>query len=187
MQQGYNGWVLLFDEAELVGRLGKKARINAYANMAHLMAQNGKSPLEATFALFAIAASYREDVIEGKHEYANLADSTLDQATKDAAMKALDAIQNAPQLNPLRKEEIAVVLGRIRELHGLAYGWEPPTDAALSPAGADRGQLLRTRIRGAVERLDQLYQYGNAGNINVGELSGMSYEEEPPSLDGLVG
>ncbi len=44
LQQGYSGWVLLFDEAELVGRLGKKARINAYANMAYLMAQNGKSP-----------------------------------------------------------------------------------------------------------------------------------------------
>ncbi len=30
---GYNGWVILIDEMELVGRLGKKARLAAYKNM----------------------------------------------------------------------------------------------------------------------------------------------------------
>jgi hypothetical protein len=186
LKQGYSGWVLLFDEAELVGRLGKKARLNAYANMSFLMAQGKESPLEATFSLFAMAASYGEDVIEGKHEYENLAASALEPSVKEAAQKVLDTIVEAPQLNPLTKEEMSAVTERIRELHGAAYGWQPPSDAAALSAGADRGYLLRTRIRGIVERLDQLYQYGAAGDVTVGELGDVSFEEDVVSLDGLL-
>jgi hypothetical protein len=185
LQLGYSGWVLLFDEAELIGRLGKKARLNAYANMAYLMALQKENPLTATFSLFAMAASYSEDVVEGKHEYENLAASALDANAKDAAEKTLDKIQRAPQLNPLTAAEIAAVTETIRELHGRAYGWSPPADAIISKSGAERGHLLRTRIRGAVEQLDQLYQYGSAGDMTIGELGDVSFEEDVPSLDWL--
>ena len=36
-QMGYQGWVILIDETELMGRLGKKARLNACRNMAHFL------------------------------------------------------------------------------------------------------------------------------------------------------
>ncbi len=184
LRLGYNGWVLLFDEAELIGRLGKRARLNAYANMAFFMALEKDSPLEAVFSLFAMASSYREDVIEGKHEHENLAASVLEQSACESAGKALDRIVSAPQLNPLTKEEIGEVTRRIQKLHATAYGWEPPADAARLPD--ERGYLLRTRIRGVVERLDQLYQYGSANDIMVSELADASFDEDTPSLDGLV-
>ncbi len=184
LRQGYSGWVLLFDEAELMGRLGKKARLNAYANMSFLMALEKDSPLEATFSLFAMAASYREDVIEGKHEYENLEASALESPAREAARKGLDAIMNAPQLNPLTKEEMSAITARIIDLHGAAYGWTPP---AMPPSGGvDRGYLLRTKIRGIVERLDQIYQYGSAQDITIGELDDARFEEDVPSLDDLV-
>jgi hypothetical protein len=150
------------------------------------MGQGKENPLEATFSLFAMAASYREDVVEGKHEYENLEASALEPSAKEAAHKALNEIANAPQLNPLTKEELAAVTERIRELHGAAYGWNPPTDGALLSGGAERVYLLRTRIRGIVERLDQLYQYGEVGDVTVGELSAGSFEEEAPSLEGWL-
>jgi len=187
LQLGFGGWVLLFDETELIGRLGKRARLNAYANMALLLGLQKESLLEATFSLFALGASYGEDVIEGKHEYENLAASLLDQGDRESAEKTLGRILQAPQLLPLTKEEMTGVLDRIRELHGEAYGWNPPRDIASFLGGAEsRGYLLRTRIRGAIEGLDQLYQYGKAGNIVVGDLGEVTYEEDVPSLDGLV-
>lgn len=185
VQLGYGGWVLLFDETELVGRLGKRARLKAYANMALLMGLPKDSPLEATFSMFALGASYAEDVVEGKHEYENLAASTLEPDARELAEKALERIVRAPQLLPLTREEISRVLSEIRELHGLAYGWSPPPEA-LSDTGDSRAYLLRTRSRAAIETLDQLYQYGRAGAISIGKLGEVSYEEEIPSLDDLA-
>ncbi len=184
LRMGYSGWMILFDEAELIGRLGKKARLNAYANMSLFMALDKDSPLEAVFSLFAMASSYREDVIEGKHERENLAASMLEPAAREYAAKALERIASAPQLNPLTKEEIGEITCRIQRLHAKAYGWTPPEDAARLPD--ERGYLLRTRIRGIVERLDQLYQYGSAGDLSVSDLADVSFDEEPPSLDALV-
>ena len=40
------------------------------------------------------------------------------------------------------------------------------------------GYLLRTRIRAAIELLDQLYQYGEAGKIRITELGRESFEED---------
>lgn len=187
LQLGFGGWVILFDETELIGRLGKRARLNAYVNMAFLMALQQESPLEATFSLFALGASYGEDVIEGKHEYENLSASLLDADARENAEKTLGRILHAPQLLPLTRDEIGGVADRIRELHGLAYGWNPPADTASLLGGAEgRGYLLRTRIRGMIEQLDQLYQYGKSGNIAVGNLEETTYGEDVPSLDGLV-
>ena len=36
-QMGYHGWVILIDETELMGRLSKKARLNAYRSMANFL------------------------------------------------------------------------------------------------------------------------------------------------------
>lgn len=36
-QMGYHGWAILIDETELMGRLGKKAWLNAYRNMADFL------------------------------------------------------------------------------------------------------------------------------------------------------
>lgn len=187
LQLGFGGWVLLFDETELIGRLGKRARLKAYANMAFLLGLDQDSPLEAVFSLFALGASYGEDVVEGKHEYENLAGSLLSPDERERAEKTLGRILHAPQLLPLTKEEMTRVLDRIRELHGEAYNWNPPEDtAALSGGAESRGYLLRTRIRSAIEELDQLYQYGTAGKITVGELKEAAYEEDVPSLDELA-
>lgn len=67
---GYNGWVILIDETELIGRLSKKARLNAYRNMAQFLLPDER--LEGIYTLFALGASYTEDVIETKHDYENL-------------------------------------------------------------------------------------------------------------------
>ena len=180
---GYNGWVILIDEAELMGRLGKKARLNAYRNIARFHMPDNH--LVSTFSLFAFSASYVEDVIEGKHEFENLAEIYPD--SQESAKAVLNAIIKAPQLLPLTREEVLQILERIQEFHGKAYEWTP----SISPenmikASGSGGFLLRTKLRAAIELLDQLYQYREAGNIKVNELGKESYEtEETPSLEEL--
>ena len=185
---GCDGWVLLFDEAELLGRLGKKARAKCYNNMQRFLRPSPK--LESVFSLFAFSSSYGEDVIEKKHEAENLEGAfPEDQEAQKAALATLNAILNAPELVPLTKDETLRVLDSIRELHGLAYDWRPAVTAAgLHTATETGGYLLRTRIRAAIEYLDQLYQYGNASEARFSALQQEQYDEaelpELPDLDG---
>ena len=181
-QMGYQGWVILIDETELMGRLGKKARLNAYRNMANFLLP--EHCFESTFTMFALSASYNEDVIEGKHEYENLADIYPEE--QEPARTVLNLLSSAPQLLPLTKDEINEVLRKIQDFHGKAYEWEPDVSIdSLEEATQYGGYLLRTKIRAAIEFLDQLYQYGQAGKTSVNELGKETIDEDVPSLEEL--
>lgn len=175
LQLGYKGWVLLFDEAELIGRLSAKQRIKAYCNMADFLLPNEKAQLESTFGAFAFTASYWEDVVESKHEFDNLTGALPHD--REEARKILERIHSAPQLTPLNETEILSILKEVKILHGQAYDWAPDdvdTEQILRIMN-DKGYLLRTRIRAAVEFLDQFYQYGEAMAIQINELGSENY------------
>ena len=178
LQMGYHGWVILIDETELMGRLGKKARLNAYRNMAQFLLPE-KCP-ESAFTIFALSASYTEDVIEGKHEYENL--EAIYPNEQEPIKTVLDLLVRAPQLLPLTKEEVNEVLCKIQDFHGRAYGWTPNLSvASLAESTQAGGYLLRTKIRAAIEFLDQLYQYGKAGkSIINGEET---FAEDVPEIE----
>ncbi len=197
---GYHGWVVLVDETELMGRLGKKARLNAYRNMAGLlMGRLGKKARlnayrnmadfliaercpENTFSMFALSASYVEDVIEGKHEYENL--ETIYPTEQEPVRTVLDQLVKAPQLLPLTRAEISEVLCKIQDFHGRAYDWTPSLPvSALEESTRQGGFLLRTKIRAAIEFLDQLYQYGKAGTTTINELGEETFTEDVPSIE----
>ena len=183
-QMGYQGWVILVDEAELIGRLGKKARLNAYRNMARFLLPN--EGLESVFTMFALSASYIEDVIEGKHDYENLAE--LFPEEPEPMRTVLELLRKAPQLHPLTRTEFLEVLEKLKDFHGRAYQWEPQVSVdTLEKITQSGGYLLRTRIRAAIEYLDQLYQYGDSANTVITELAEESYGEEIPSLEVLRG
>ncbi len=180
VQMGYNGWVILFDEMELVGRLGKKARLNAYRNMGRFLFPDGN--LESVYTMFALGASYVEDVVESKHEYENLAE--IFPEDQEPMRSVLNTIVKAPQLVPLDKAEIYGILEKVREFHGRAYNWTPEvTTADIAEATESGGYLLRTKIRAAIEFLDQLYQYGEVSDPRIGSLAGESFDEDMPSLE----
>lgn len=180
IQMGYYGWAILIDETELMGRLGKKARLNAYRNMANFLLPD-RCP-ESTFSIFALSASYAEDVIEAKHEYENLA--LIYPEEQEPAHTVLDLLARAPQLLPLTKDEIYEILYKIQDFHGKAYEWTPNLSIdSLAEATQSGGYLLRTKIRAAIEFLDQLYQYGKAGKTMINELGEEVYTEDAPAIE----
>lgn len=180
VQMGYNGWVILIDETELIGRLGKKARLNAYRNMARFLLPD--SNMESVYAMFALGASYVEDVVESKHEYENLA--AVFPEAQEPIKSVLDMIVRAPQLVPLDKAEIYEILDKVRRFHGRAYNWTPDVAVeTIADATEAGGYLLRTKIRAAIEFLDQLYQYGEGGNARIDALKEEAFEEVAISLE----
>ena len=182
-QVGLGGWVILFDEAELIGRLGKKARAKSYRNMQQFLQPSGQ--MEGVFSLFAFSTSFTEDVIDKKHEFNNLEEIFAeDPAALKAAKGTLNGVINAPELASLTREETLQVMASIQEFHALAYEWTPGlAPETIYAATEGGGYLLRTRIRAAIELLDQLYQYGEAGKVKITELGKETFEEdETPEL-----
>ncbi|MBQ6720994.1 MAG: DUF2791 family P-loop domain-containing protein [Clostridia bacterium] len=181
---GYNGWVILIDEVELIGRTGKKARQNAYRNMYRFLKPTS---LHATYTMFAVSSMYQDDVIEKKHEYENL--EAIFPNDMEPGKTVLDAIVSAEQLNPLTRDEISEVISRIIDFHAKAYDWKPDLDVGkVVEVAQEGGSLLRTKLRSAIEYLDQKYLYGDGGHVSVGALEqeDLSAEEaDVPSLDDL--
>lgn len=175
VQLGFSGWVILIDEGELMGRLSKKGRLNAYRNMAYFLFPQRE--FESVFSLFAYSASYVEDVVIGKRDFENLEE--IHPAEPEPMRSVLGQIVKTPQLSPLTEKEIREILEKVREIHGRAYRWDAGIDIeSLVKASQNGGYLLRTRIRAAIELLDQEYQYGEAGEAVIGTVAESSYEEE---------
>lgn len=180
---GLDGWVILFDEAELIGRMGKKTRLKSYREMQRFLSPGDQ--LESVFSLFALSSSYAEDVIDKKHEMEN---AEAEYAEDPAGLKAIRATQNAmlnaPELAKLTPAETLRILESIQEFHGKAYDWHPQVSPETIYAETEAGgYLLRTKIRAAIEYFDQLYQYGEAGKTKITELGKESFEEdETPEL-----
>ncbi len=179
---GYAGWVILFDEAELMGRLGKKARINFYRNMAKFI--NPPPSLINTFTMFAFTDSYVDEVIDAKHDIRNL--NELFPDNQEPMLSMIHEISNANRLRSLTQDEIRQVVCHIREYHARAYSWTPAsTDDELMHVADSASHALRTRLRSVIEYLDQEFQYGNAMEASIGALQTSSYEEATPSLEAM--
>ena len=180
---GYQGWVILFDEAELMGRLAKKARMNFYRSMASFLIPDSR--LANTFSLFAFTDSYVSEVIEHKHDWRNLEE--LFPEDPEPMRSVMKQIEQSNQLVPLTRDEVRQVIRRIRDFHAAAYDWQPEeSEDELLRVADNSGYLLRTRLRAVIEMLDQEYQYGSTQKISVGELQKETYaENDDISLDML--
>ncbi len=175
---GCEGWVILFDEAELIGRMGKRARAKSYREMQRFLQPSAR--LENVFSLFALSSSFAEDVIDKKREFDN-AQSVFsdDPESLQAAQSVLQTMLSAPELAPLNKAETLGILRSVQDFHARAYDWRPDVSPeSVYEATEAGGYLLRTKIRGAIEFFDQLYQYGQAGRTRIAALGQERFDEE---------
>jgi hypothetical protein len=177
---GLRGWVILFDEAEHIGRLGHKARFGAYSNMASFL----ELETNGAFSMFTITSNYATQVIDDKDERKHLAET--EGFDRELIERTLARIESAPELSPLNREEFRRILEKIVNIHARAFSWKIQADMEeLCEMAWSRGYFLRTKIRAAIEYLDQLYQYGDAGTISAGDLEQGSYLEDIPLPDEL--
>lgn len=180
---GYSGWVILFDEAELIGRLSRTARKKAYLNFNALL--HPVCSLVNTYTLTAFSTSFKTDVLEGRDEAVSIRLAGEEEKLQERMLRTIDDISSSEELKQLTESELKVAIAQIIELYGKAYDF----DVMVSPEelyqiASKTGFLLRTKIRASLEYLDQLYQYGNAEELKVGQVESGKIEEIP-SLDDL--
>jgi hypothetical protein len=200
---GYKGWVLLLDEVELIGRLGKVGRLQAYRNLNWLLNWS-KRPFQPNMnnqnELFAhnpypiytvgmVASSLRNDVWfagtstpSAKNDRTQIPELAAEKFDADAAAELKQFFEHAigpqcPTIKPLEASGLIKLLEKVTHLHGIAYDWKATLDfpRLVQTIGS---QPLRTHIRAALEALDIAYLYHEPVTLGVTPLVEASVQED---------
>lgn len=177
---GYSGWVLLIDEAELIGRYSLKQRARSYSELARLMGRLEGSSLPGLTSVFTMSADFESVVLDYRNdeekipvkfrEAGNHADSLL--ASQAECGMQLIRLEKVP-LERLGSGDIHDMFKKVRAVYGAAYGWEPPEDYS-PPDITDR---IRRHIKRWITEWDLKRLYpGYKPQIEVSELK-LNYEE----------
>ena len=155
---GYAGWVVLFDEAELIGRYSVLQRGRSYAELARWVRGDETDPGLPLIAVVAMTDDFEAAVLSGKndrelvpaklrarqtHEY----DETA--ALAEVGMRVID--RETLLLVPPDTAELDNAYTRLKELHGEAFGWDPHEVAGLERLAATR---MRQYVRAWINEWD---------------------------------
>ena len=174
---GYNGWVILIDEVELMGRLGKVARLKAYQNLNWLLnwSKEQKYPI---YTLAAVANRLQDDIWFGKNYndrdiMPELAQERFGEKEKEEIKSFFSKAISEQCLNvaPVTDKELAQLLDKVALLHNKAYSWQSEIPFnSLELIKGQGNQPVRTYIRAAIETLDMQYLYKEDIQLNTTEL-----------------
>ncbi|MDA8333906.1 MAG: DUF2791 family P-loop domain-containing protein [Peptococcaceae bacterium] len=165
---GYQGWLILLDEVELIGKLGRGGRSRAYAGMGWFMT----GVLPRTVTVWAVASNFESDVLVPRNDReecpAWLAGRPREEAGAAGCEAAIDSLLEAVLLDPLPQQKMQALIGQIAELHQQAYDWQCPFGATdlyervtvLIRTWLTRDAPLRTWVRVTITVLDIWFQYG---------------------------
>ena len=164
---GYRGWIVLFDEVELIGRYTIGQRAKSYAEIARWVRGDRDDPSAPIGAVLATVDDYETQVLVGKNDLVLIpqrlraSGTVADEILASLAETGMRIIGHEQvKLQPPAQEELDRTYGRLREIHGEAFGWDPPAVAGLERLPSNRmRQYVRAWINEwDLRRLDPSYE-----------------------------
>jgi hypothetical protein len=154
---GSPGWLVLFDEVELIGRYSLLQRAKSYAELARWMrgGHGNGVPIASVFAMTddfeaeVIRSRNDQDLVPAKLRAKDTPEATALASTAQVGMRIIDREMHL--LTPPDDVELKQAYDRLRELHGRAFGWQPPDVAGLERLGATR---MRQYVRAWINEWD---------------------------------
>ncbi len=186
---GYKGWVILIDEVELIGRLGKVGRLDAYRNLNWLLNWSETMPYPI-YTVGVVASNLRDEVWfssdstqsakKDRRQIPELAAQKLGQEAETEMNNFFDLAidsKQCPTTEYLSQGEVSKLLESLVERHRIAYAWDAQLDIhnLIQHMGH---QPVRTHIRAALEALDIDYAYKEIIVPETSDLVEGSVEEE---------
>jgi hypothetical protein len=164
---GLAGWVILLDEAELIGRYPSLQRAKSYAEVARWVRGDRDDPAAPLCAVLTTLDDFETQVLVGRNDVELLpkrlrakgtVEGELLAGQAEAGMRIIEREQ--VQLQPPGREELDRTYAQLKQIHGEAYGWEPPDVAGLERLPSNRmRQYVRAWINEwDLRRLDPSYQ-----------------------------
>jgi hypothetical protein len=160
---GSPGWLVLFDEVELIGRYSLLQRAKSYAELARWMRGDHGGRGTPIAAVLAMTDDFEAAVITGRHDRDQVPAKLRGKGTPEAdalataaelGMRAIE--RETLPLTPPDEVELKQAYERLRELHGRAFGWQPPEVTGLERLGATR---MRQYVRAWINEWDLVRLY----------------------------
>jgi len=155
---GWAGWVLLVDEAELIGRYSVLQRGRAYAELHELLSGTADDADVPLATVVAMTDDYEAAVLSEKKDRATVPAKLKAKETTEAdelaaaaalGMRAIE--RDMLLLDPADDAELDRAYATLRELHGSAFEWDPPDVPGLERLAATR---MRQHVRAWVNEWD---------------------------------
>jgi RimJ/RimL family protein N-acetyltransferase len=157
---GSAGWVILFDEVELIGRYSLQQRARSYAEIARWMHGEHGGPGAPIAAVLAMTDDFEAAVITGRRDREVVPEKLNAKGTPEAtaiatgAQRGMRIIDREMRLiTPPDEAELDQAYARLKDLHGEVFGWQPPDVEGLERLGATR---MRQYVRAWINEWDLL-------------------------------
>lgn len=153
----YDGWVILLDELELMGRYTVLQRGRAYAELARLLGLADEVGVPGLLTVGAVTPDFASAVIDEKDDRNQIGfrfrargdlESDMTAALAESAMDAIE--RELLRLREPTQDDLAEVLTRLSEIYSAAYGCTP----ARLDASFKTGQQMREYIRSWITTWD---------------------------------
>ncbi|MCC6734914.1 MAG: DUF2791 family P-loop domain-containing protein [Bauldia sp.] len=186
---GFNGWCVLIDEAELIGRYSALQRGKSYAELTRWLHLDAASGVPGIASAAAIVTDFRAAVLGDRLDLERvprlLRDRGLD-VQADLAVAAMAALDGkATELRAPDEEVLRHSLDRVRGLYRASYGWEPPP---IDIGPRRQRKSMREYIKSWVIEWDLRRIYGDAGDLATNTIrpdltENLDLETAPADLD----
>jgi BREX system ATP-binding protein BrxC/D len=157
---GCAGWVILFDEVELIGRYSLVQRAKSYAEIARWVHGEHGAPQVPIAAVLAMTDDFEAALLAGRNDRGILpaklraVDSREATELERRAQLGMRVIEREMMLlAPLEDADLDRVYAQVKGLHAEAFGWRPPDVAGLERLGANR---MRQYVRAWINEWDLL-------------------------------
>jgi len=158
---GYNGWVVLFDEVELMLRYTKVQRAKSYAHLAALAGKTTDFAACGLLPVFAVTGDFWVNADGPKKQDSDIPERLRDQAKQaeqlaKCAEQGMGLLKRTMPLRPALPEELAQLKDKVRRLHSQAFEWEAPPSAAAEVLASDS---VREHVKSWITQWDMMLLY----------------------------
>ncbi|CAN5864985.1 DUF2791 family P-loop domain-containing protein [soil metagenome] len=152
---GYSGWIVLFDEVELIGRYSVLQRAKSYAEIARWIQAGSGTPFGTVLAM---TSDFEAAVLSARNDQEMVPDKLRSRQTPESDAMADQAEQGMRiieremvRLSPPDDAELDRTYLQLKRIHAEAYGWDPPQVAGLERLRATR---IRQHVRAWINEWD---------------------------------
>jgi len=155
---GHQGWVVLLDEVELIGRYSLLQRAKSYAEVARWARGDRDDPGAPLCSVLTTVDDFEAQVLVGKNDVELIpkrlrskgtADQDLLASLAETGMRVIEREQI--RLQPPDRDELDSTYAKLKEIHGAAFGWDPPDVEGLERLPSNR---MRQYVRAWINEWD---------------------------------
>lgn len=155
---GYEGWVVLLDEVELIGRYSSLQRAKSYAEIARWIRGDRDDPAAPLCAVTTTVDDFETQVLAGKNDTDLIpkrlrakatAEDELLAAQAETGMRIIEREQ--VQLQPPGRDDLDRTYAQLKSVHAGAYAWDPPEVTGLERLPSNR---MRQYVRAWINEWD---------------------------------